>query len=109
MVRSVSKQISSGWKEHWRPHGTSSVIFSVALVCFGLYVNAMHKKTQACKELKEKIHRVELVKSALLTEGEELRLELSSYDDDAWREMVLKKRLGVVPPGQMKVFFKKQE
>ena len=108
MVRSISKQ-NVEWKDTWKPRGTSCVIFSVALVCFAFYANAMHKKAQACKDLMDKISKVEVLKNRLLAEKEELRLELSSYADDAWKEMVLKKRLGVVPDGQMKVCFKKDE
>jgi len=109
MVRGVSKQVAAGWKDSWRPTGASLTVFSIALVCFGFYANAMYKKTQTCRELRDKIQKVETLRALLLSEREDLRLELSSYDDDAWKEMVLKKRLGVVPEGQMKVYFKKEQ
>lgn len=109
MMRGVSKQGVVGWKESLKPTAASSTILSMALLCFAFYANAMYKKTQTCRELRDKIQKVELLKSLLLSEGEDLRLEISSYEDDAWKEMVLKKRLGVVPEGQMKVYFKKEQ
>ncbi len=40
---------------------------------------------------------------------EELLLQINSQRDPAWLEMVLKRNLGVVPEGQVKVYFKKYQ
>ena len=42
-------------------------------------------------------------------EKQELELLIKSYSDPAWLEMVLMKGLGMVPKGQIKVYFKKEE
>ncbi len=87
----------------------SGWVFSVALGCFALYGEAMYRKSGVYADLKDKVRRVEALKSLLLEEQQELKAELDSRSDDAWMEMVLKKRLGVVPEGQTKVYFKKDE
>ena len=113
MIRSVPKWATEKTRQDegsiWRSNWASGWIFSVAIGCFTLYGEAMYKKSKVCIELKDKVQKVEVLKRLLLEEQEELSLELSSRSDDAWLEMVLKKRLGVVPEGQMKVYFKKDE
>lgn len=69
----------------------------------------MQKKSKFVVELKNTIKQLEHVKKNAIEEREDLVLQLNSREDDAWIEMVLKKRLGVVPEGQMKVYFKKDE
>lgn len=69
----------------------------------------MHKKSQVSLELQEKIADLESLKSLMERESEELALQIQSQKDPEWIEMVLKKRLGVVPEGQMKVYFKRDE
>jgi hypothetical protein len=66
----------------------------------------MDKKSEACEELASKIEELEKLKRSCLEEREDLVLQISSQNDENWIEMVLKKRLGVVPEGQMKVYFK---
>ncbi len=77
--------------------------------CFACYFHAMHKKSQVSLELQEKIADLESLKSLMERESEELALQIQSQNDPEWIEMVLKKRLGVVPEGQMKVYFKRDE
>lgn len=77
--------------------------------CFLFYSHAMHKKSGVCSDLKGKIRELEGVKQQALYEREELALQIQSQGDPDWIEMVLKQRLGVVPDGQMKVYFKKEE
>ena len=79
------------------------------LLCFALYSQAMQKKSRVCLELKNKIQELESLKQSSLETREDLVLQISSQNDRDWIEMVLKKRLGVVPEGQMKVYFKKDE
>lgn len=42
-----------------------------------------------------------------MAEQQELILQIESQTDPAWVEMVLKRNLGLVPEGQVKVYFKK--
>lgn len=79
------------------------------LLCFAVYSQAMQKKTKVCLDLKNKIQELESLKQSSLEEREDLVLQIASQNDKDWIEMVLKKRLGVVPEGQMKVYFKKEE
>ncbi len=78
-------------------------------VCFFLYYGATHKKSELIAELQKTIEELEETKKLSLEEREDLVLQLHSREDDAWIEMVLKKRLGVVPEGQMKVYFPKDD
>lgn len=89
------------------PVAVSSLVVVAASLSF--FFSAMHKKSQICIGLEDKIKELETLKSSFLEEKEDLLLQLSSRDDKDWIEMVLKKRLGVVPEGQMKVYFRKNE
>lgn len=77
--------------------------------CFAVYSHGMRKKTKTCMELQYKIVELEQVKQSFLEEQEDLSLQIHSQNDPAWVELVLKKKLGVVPEGQIKVYFKKDE
>lgn len=77
--------------------------------CFCFYGVAIREKNADYTDLREKIRKVEALKQRLSEEREELLAELASRSDDDWMEMVLKKRLGVVPEGQTKVYFKRDE
>ena len=77
--------------------------------CFILYSQGMHKKADICSDLRGKIRDLESLKLSAQAEREDLALQIHSQSDSDWIEMVLKKRLGVVPEGQMKVYFKTDE
>ena len=79
------------------------------IMCFTVYSQAMHKKSGVCSDLREKILELESLKASMEMEREDLALQIHSQSDSDWIEMILKKRLGVVPEGQMKVYFKKEE
>jgi hypothetical protein len=76
------------------------------IVCWTGYAQAMHEKKKVGLELKEKMQELQLRKQEALEEKEDLVLQIHSQSDPEWVEMVLKKRLGVVPEGQRKVYFK---
>lgn len=69
----------------------------------------MQKKEDVCSDLKDKIRELESLKQFARAEREDLALQIHSQSDSDWIEMVLKKRLGLVPEGQMKVYFKTEE
>jgi len=83
------------------------LLFCVA--CFSVYSQAMQKKSFLCKELRGSVRDLESLKALTELEREDLALQVHSQNDSEWIEMVLKKNLGVVPEGQMKVYFKKEE
>ena len=74
--------------------------------CFTCYAHAIDKKEEAYDDLLLKIQKLEEIKQNALEEREDLVLQISSQTDGGWIELVLKKQLGVVPEGQMKVYFK---
>jgi hypothetical protein len=78
-----------------------------AIVCYGVYLHGMQKKRSALATLMEKCHYLEKELIAATSEREDLLLVLASESDPAWCEMMLKKRLGMVPEGQTKVYFEK--
>lgn len=79
------------------------------VVCAMFYSHAAGKKRGSYSELQTKLDKYNLDKRLALQEHEDLLLQMSSQNDPAWIEMTLKKRLGMVPEGQMKVYFKKEE
>ncbi len=93
-------------KSAWRG-ALSAMLFIV--MSLTLFSRAMHKKAESCILLQEKIEGLESLKNSFLEEKGDLLLQLNSRNDKDWIEMVLKKRLGVVPEGQMKVYFKKDD
>lgn len=84
------------------------VVVFVAVSAF-LYVHGMHAKGVACKGLEQQRDLLLQEKQALLSSQEDLRLQQSSQEDPAWIELVLMRRMGVVPEGQRKVYFDRPE
>ena len=78
-------------------------------LCFTVYSQAMHKKSLVSSELRRKIQYLESLKILTEVEYEDLALQIQSQNDSDWIEMILKKNLGMVSEGQMKVYFKKDE
>jgi hypothetical protein len=83
---------------------TCTSLFIVA--CLSFYYHAMQKKSELHGELIKKQQELKALKALSLEEREDLVLQIGSQNEVEWIEMVLKKRLGVVPEGQTKVFFK---
>ncbi len=84
-------------------------MFAFISICLLIFFSAMKKKGHTISDLEHKLAQLEEEKSAALEKKEDLLLQISSFADPAWVEMVLMKRLGVVPEGQVKVYFKKDE
>lgn len=70
------------------------------------YFRGMEGKEAAYRELRYRLAALEKEKVLASEEQEELKLQIKSQSDPAWIEMVLMKGLGVVPEGQVKVYFK---
>ena len=77
--------------------------------CLALYSQGMQKKSLACIDLKNRIENLQFERDLNLAEQKDLQLQISSQNDPAWVELTLMKQLGVVPDGQRKVYFKKDE
>ena len=68
----------------------------------------MQKKVFTYRELASRFDRLSHQKELVLQERDDLLLQVQSQNDPAWIEMALMKSLGVIPEGQIKVFFKKK-
>lgn len=77
--------------------------------CLGIYAHCMEKKQSEYLDIKEKIKQLELQRDTLAKVQDNLKLQIHSQNDPEWIELTLKKQLGLVPDGQMKVYFKRDE
>ena len=81
----------------------------VALVLFviaALYVQGVAKKERAIDRLSSRLASVDASYASALREKKNLVEEIASQSDPEWVEMVLMRKLGVVPEGQTKVHFR---
>lgn len=80
--------------------------FFLILGCGGaLYFHAMKQKELMYIEMKAQFLQLEKDKAAACAMHKELVLQIQSQSDPAWVEMVLKRNLGLVREGQVKVYF----
>lgn len=79
------------------------------LCCCFMYLHAMKKKRQVLEVLKCQLYALQSEKKFLLEEKQDLKLQINSQNDPAWIELTLMKGLGLVPEGQLKVHFTKDE
>ena len=77
--------------------------------CFTVYAQAVQKKSKDCLDLRDRIGKLRVEKEGITRLHEDLLLQIGSQSDPQWIELTLKKQLGVVPEGQKKVYFKKDE
>ncbi len=69
------------------------------------YLYAIRQKSHLYSEMSVKLHELEKQKKDALAAQADLRLQIQSQSDPAWVEMVLKRNLGMVREGQVKVYF----
>lgn len=79
------------------------------LCCCCVYIHAMNKKKQVVGELQVQMCALQSKKQLLLEEKKDLTLQINSQKDPAWIELILMKELGLVPEGQLKVYFTRDE
>lgn len=70
------------------------------------YFQQMHKKEKLYQSLVQRKIQLEKERAFVLTEKQELEYRLKSQSRPEWIEMVLMRSLGLVPEGQIKVYFK---
>ncbi len=80
-----------------------SILF--ILICYAVYVHGMQKKKETFDALKEKQTQLQAQLARNLSEQEDLRTQIDSQSDPAYRELLMMKKLGMVPDGQTKVYF----
>ncbi len=77
----------------------------VMTLSMSVYLHAIQQKKQVIGELKEHLDLLTREKESAQRTQEDLILQMNSQSDPAWVELVLKRRLGLVPEGQLKVYF----
>lgn len=91
-----------GWplRENWW------VILFIA-VSAGLYWDGICEKESIYQDLQMRMNTTQEQLRFASLEREELLRQIHSQSDPEWMELVLMKRLGLVPEGQTKVYFEK--
>ena len=84
-------------------------MFVLCLGFYFFYAQALKRKETAEEELTSRLVELSAQKEGALQEREDLLLQIKSQNDPAWIEMTLMKSLGVVPEGQKKVYFEKDD
>ena len=99
----VHKRAPAGQERHW---SRGSGWFFILLAAGGLvYLQAIKGKNQLYSDMMVQLHQLEKQKMEALQVREDLALQIQSQSDPAWVEMVLKRNLGMVREGQVKVYF----
>ena len=80
------------------------ILFS--LVCFALFEHSVKKEESDFAKLHEHLIVLQAAKEEGLKIQQALHLQVNSESDPAWIELTLMQRLGLVPEGYTKVFFK---
>ncbi|NGX40054.1 MAG: hypothetical protein KR126chlam1_01394 [Chlamydiae bacterium] len=75
------------------------------LFCYGFYLHGMHTKKEMRLDLGGKVLFLESQLFCAIEKRDDLLLQMDSQSDPAWIEMLIKKNLGMVPKGQLKVYF----
>lgn len=87
-----------------------SWFFCFLLVFFlAVYSIASEKKKKTLDKLKFRHENLLLAKAMALKDHSSLVLQIESQNDPEWVQLVLKRKLGLVPEGQEKVFFETSE
>jgi len=73
--------------------------------CLAGYIAIVKNKNETFLLLSAKVYSMEIKKTQVLCEKNELTTQVNSQNDPLWIEMLLMKALGLVPSGQMKVYF----
>ena len=96
------KTIAQNLKQSWW-------VFLFLAVSSLFYFHGMHSKDIAYRELTRRLSELEKEKVLALNEQNDLKLQIESQSDPAWIQLTLMKGLGMVPDGQVKVYFKTPE
>jgi hypothetical protein len=106
-VVNIRHLVSKEWRQRpWLSRNWWVIAF--IFLCAVLYFHAMREKDLSYLEMAARLRSLEKEKTSAFAEHEELLLQIQSQSDPAWVEMVLKRNLGVVPEGQVKVYFKQE-
>ena len=96
----MSPMVGSKYRGQFR--GWFFVFLAGALL---FYCYAIREKKRVHAEMTAKLYELEKEKAEALEASADLMLQIQSQSDPAWVEMVLKRNLGMIREGQVKVYF----
>lgn len=79
------------------------------IVCYLCYEHGLAQKNNDFMKLESQHNELLKDKAIAEIERDKLQLQINSQSDPDWIELTLMKGLGLVPEGQIKVFFTEQE
>lgn len=82
---------------------------SAIVLCYLVYSHGMERKLATYERLHSRLEALSVEKERALDERSDLLLQIESQSDPEWVRMTLMKELGMVPDGQVKVFFKQEK
>ena len=103
MARSIKVSSSTTEGKRWTHRLGWFFLFLAAAALFYFY--SMREKNRAYNEMVLQLNQLEKDKIEALNVRSDLILEIQSQSDPAWVEMTLKRNLGMVREGQVKVYF----
>jgi len=74
-------------------------------MCYFSYDRAIHHKALEENKLSTKLQQIGQEKERALAKKADLKLQIASQEDEGFVELILMRRLGLVPEGQTKVHF----
>jgi hypothetical protein len=80
-------------------------VIAFILGCLMFYEKGLSKREQLYQQLTEQLANLQKEKNQAIIDAEGLETQIYSQTDLAWIELLLKKKLGVVPEDQQKFFF----
>jgi len=84
-------------------------VFGFALLVYFLGLQSFQKKHFLIANLQDQVRYLSVQKSLAQKNKEELQQQILSQQDPAYVELMLMKKLGVVPDGHVKIRFKKSD
>jgi len=80
-------------------------VIAFSLFCGTLYEKGLKARDYNYQQLKEQLSQLQIEKKRSIELQKSLRMQIASQTDDAWKELVLKRVLGLSPDNEQKVFF----
>jgi len=77
--------------------------------CFLFHCRTKHHQQELHKGLEGRMEQLQAERLAALSKQGDLLAQIESQNDPAWIEMILMKKSGLVPGGQTKISFQKEE
>src|ERR1700733_1065606 len=79
----------------------------ILILCFGFYEHEHKKRNETSAILTAQKNELQYKKIKAIENHDDLLMAINSQTDPDWIELILMKKLGLVPEGQTKIFFQK--